>query len=196
MKVSGISYPDSVVGILDDKRIRKSFIAYAKSALIMENVNFLIDSQKTKNYKALFLKFISASGKTPINVSSDIRQECTELAEDEDWDGKKWKGKISSLRREIIDLVDLSSKDNFYKSDAFKEVLQAHLKAKIKVSKAQLAELKVDKKDSDAVKDMAALFIADKKAGAKAATALAKKKKTKHQSNAFIKIAKKVFRIK
>ena len=200
VKKDGIPYPADPRELLQDKVLGAAFRDYGKKALITENIKFLDAlSSGRKDYQKIYKKFISTKGSLTINIPSDMRKTCIDLFEADNWDKTLWKKAVDEIAADFIsNQLAQNNLDAFYKSDFFMPFHRANLRKKVKkVSKGQLDELGVDKKHQSDVMDLAALMVADKKAGERAAAVMVSKKRTSiKEKKSFLAKMKKVFKVK
>lgn len=193
-KIDNITYPDGGLDLLADSTLGKMYRAYLKQKRVREIYLFL-DVSKKITPKKHYPIFFDDDGKYSINVDTSIKVKARELAEANNWKPAAWKDDVYDQARTSLNvLLQLNFQREFYKEwPPFRAHHARLLRKKIKIPSKLKQELAME--DDSLLADTVVLFMSDKKAGKKAAKALASKKKTPRSPTEVAKAIGKFFKV-
>lgn len=195
-KIDNITYPEGSAAMLKDRYIGPMYRAYLDAKICPEVYVYLDEAGKKRDPKSQFKKFFADNAPYAINVTGVSLVAAKRLGAAKDWKNKEWKTVYDLADSYIKRVGDGEHSSTFYQKDeAFKKhhvyMLQ---KRNLRLNyPALMTELNTA--DKKAVANVAALIQANKKAGAKATKALAKKNKVKTRVPDLLKMFKKTFKI-
>ncbi|MBB94793.1 MAG: hypothetical protein CML68_09345 [Rhodobacteraceae bacterium] len=175
-KIDNITYPPADERLLKNKDLGFMYRVFLKKRAADENWMFLDTTAKKIDPRTQYPVYFDDKGKYAINVDSKIKLKAKELAEAEAWKSNEWKKVYADSRKSINKLMEVNFEADFYKSPAFKEFHQKALYKAIRIPKGLKDQMKMD--DDSLLLETVVMFMADKKAGAKAAKNLSARKKT------------------
>jgi len=195
-KIDNITYPEGSAAMLKDRHIGPMYRAYLDSKVCSEIYVYLDEAGKKRDPKTQFKKFFADGAPYGINILGEALTAAKRLGAAKDWKNKGWK-KIYDLADQYVKRIGDGEHDsNFYQKDeAFKKHHICMLQKRMLRQNYPALMTELNTADKKAVANVAALLQADKKAGAKATKALAKKNKVKTKVPDLVKMFKKTFKI-
>ena len=191
--IDGIQYPTANETILKSRPLGDLFRAYIKSRRADENTLFLDAILKKRDPKKQYAIFFDEKSRYCINVNGKYYAQAKALADKKDWKSKDWKSIYDNCQSIVNGLLEQNFQLDFYKSPEFKKFHARALRKKIRVPAALKQELEME--DDAMLIDTIALFMSDRKAGAQAAMALSKKKKTRRSPREVLSAIAKHFKM-
>lgn len=135
-KISGISYPTQPKALLQDSALKGLFRAFAKKAMVDENIAFIEAVETRYDPKVLYKAFISDDAKLQINIPGSIKQPADALAQraakdPEVWKDRAWRDIFEAALDSVEALLSNDAVPKFYKSQEFRAHHEAALRKKM-----------------------------------------------------------------